>query len=144
MCYRDVTEINDFSLPHTLQLIHPKLEYQLLLAKKVQLIDALKELQVHENDISFMTPEYKQILDGVVQDSYRAMIEAYAEKDEKNLAAWRSNPKMTEVKFSKDDLQKFQQIGGKPVWDQWVEKNKEKVPSAQELIDLVLKTANGG
>ena len=63
MHYRDVTEINDFSLPHTLQLIHPKLEYQLLLAKKVQLIDALKELQVHENDISFMTPEYKQILE---------------------------------------------------------------------------------
>lgn len=88
--------------------------------------------------------EYKQILDGVVQDSYQAMIEAYAEKDKKNLAAWRSNPKMTEVKFSSEDLQKFQKIGGKPVWEQWVDKNKEKVPTAQELIDLVLETAQGG
>lgn len=35
-------EINDDSIPYTLNLIHPKLEYQLLLAKKVQLIDALK------------------------------------------------------------------------------------------------------
>lgn len=35
-------EINEVSVKHTLKLIHPKLEYQLLLAKKVQLIDALK------------------------------------------------------------------------------------------------------
>lgn len=35
-------EINEVSVKHTLKLIHPKLEYQLLLAKKVQLIEALK------------------------------------------------------------------------------------------------------
>lgn len=35
-------ELNEESIDHTLRLIHPKLEYQLLLAKKVQLIDALK------------------------------------------------------------------------------------------------------
>lgn len=29
-------------MSHTLNMIHPKLEYQLLLARKVQLIDALK------------------------------------------------------------------------------------------------------
>ncbi|ESP04393.1 hypothetical protein LOTGIDRAFT_223884 [Lottia gigantea] len=56
-------DINEDSIPHTLGLIHPKLEYQLLLAKKVQLIDALKELQVHENDTSFLSPEYQQILE---------------------------------------------------------------------------------
>lgn len=35
-------ELNESSIEHTLELIHPKLEHQLLLAKKVQLIDALK------------------------------------------------------------------------------------------------------
>lgn len=35
-------DVNEESIPYTLNLIHPKLEYQLLLAKKVQLIDALK------------------------------------------------------------------------------------------------------
>lgn len=35
-------DINDDSVSHTLNMIHPKLEYQLLLARKVQLIDALK------------------------------------------------------------------------------------------------------
>ncbi|ELU07577.1 hypothetical protein CAPTEDRAFT_117810 [Capitella teleta] len=60
----DITyEVDEDSVAHTLNLIHPKLEYQLLLAKKVQLIDALKELQIHETDSSFMSPEYKQILE---------------------------------------------------------------------------------
>lgn len=35
-------DFNALSIPHTLNLVHPKLEYQLMLAKKVQLIDALK------------------------------------------------------------------------------------------------------
>ncbi|XP_077867957.1 BBSome complex member BBS7-like [Saccoglossus kowalevskii] len=50
------------TVAHTLKLIHPRLEYQLLLAKKVQLIEALNELAVHEQDLSFMSPEYRQIL----------------------------------------------------------------------------------
>uniref|UniRef100_A0A668AYR9 Bardet-Biedl syndrome 7 n=1 Tax=Myripristis murdjan TaxID=586833 RepID=A0A668AYR9_9TELE len=56
-------DINDESVSHTLKMIHPKLEYQLLLAKKVQLIDALKELQVHEGNADFLIPEYRNILD---------------------------------------------------------------------------------
>lgn len=56
-------DLNEDSVVHTLNLIHPKLEYQLLLAKKVQLIEGLKELQMHESDIGFFAPEYQQILD---------------------------------------------------------------------------------
>ncbi|KAJ3587558.1 hypothetical protein NHX12_011155 [Muraenolepis orangiensis] len=56
-------DINDESVSHTLRMIHPQLEEQLLLAKKVQLIDALKELQVHEGTADFLIPEYRSILD---------------------------------------------------------------------------------
>ncbi|XP_046876152.1 Bardet-Biedl syndrome 7 protein [Hypomesus transpacificus] len=56
-------DVNEESVNHTLRMIHPKLEYQLLLAKKVQLIDALKELQVHEGNADFLIPEYRNILD---------------------------------------------------------------------------------
>ncbi|XP_062281437.1 Bardet-Biedl syndrome 7 protein-like [Scomber scombrus] len=56
-------DINDDSVSQTLKIIHPKLEYQLLLAKKVQLIDALKELQVQEGNADFLIPEYRSILD---------------------------------------------------------------------------------
>jgi len=38
----DIADVNEESVSHTLTMIHPKLEYQLLLAKKVQLVDALK------------------------------------------------------------------------------------------------------
>lgn len=50
-------EINEDSIPYTLNLIHPKLEYQLLLAKKVQLIDALKVERF---------PQYSYIYDDVI------------------------------------------------------------------------------
>ena len=88
--------------------------------------------------------EYQQIMEEVKGGAYNAMIESYAAKDKVNLANWRKNPKMTEVRFSEEDLDKFRELGGKPVWDKWVADNKDEVPTAQELIDLVLKTAKGG
>ncbi|XP_061441181.1 Bardet-Biedl syndrome 7 protein isoform X1 [Rhineura floridana] len=56
-------DINEVSVNHSLKLIHPKLEYQLILAKKVELIDALKELQAHEGNTDFLIPEYRSILE---------------------------------------------------------------------------------
>ena len=88
--------------------------------------------------------EYKQVMEETKDGAYQAMIEAYAAKDKVNLAKWRANPKLTEVNFKEEDLEKFRKAGGKPVWDAWVTENKEEVPNAQELIDLVLKTAKGG
>jgi len=35
-------EVNKDSIAHTLQLLHPKLDHQLMLAKKVQLLEALQ------------------------------------------------------------------------------------------------------
>jgi TRAP-type C4-dicarboxylate transport system substrate-binding protein len=88
--------------------------------------------------------EYKQIMEETKDGAYNAMYEAYAAKDKVNLKKWRANPKLTEINFSEEDLAKFREVGGKPVWDKWVADNKGEVPHAQELIDLVLKTANGG
>lgn len=47
----NLPEISDDSVSHTLNMIHPKLEYQLLLARKVQLIDALKVSVKSKKDI---------------------------------------------------------------------------------------------
>ena len=35
-------EINEESIAHTLRLLHPKMDYQFLLVKKVNLLDALQ------------------------------------------------------------------------------------------------------
>ncbi|KAM4052916.1 BBSome complex member BBS7 isoform 1-T2 [Anomaloglossus baeobatrachus] len=66
-------DISEESVGHTLKMIHPKLEYQLLLAKKVHLIDALKELRVHEGNADFLIPEYRCILEEAeqLQEEYK-------------------------------------------------------------------------
>jgi TRAP-type C4-dicarboxylate transport system substrate-binding protein len=97
------------------------------------------------NDAYDKLPEqYKTIMAETEDGAYNAMYEAYAAKDKVNLAKWRANPDLMEINFSEEDLAKFREVGGKPVWDKWVADNKDDVPSAQELIDLVLKTAQGG
>jgi TRAP-type C4-dicarboxylate transport system substrate-binding protein len=101
-------------------------------------------MAMRNNAYDGLPKEYKQILEEVKDGSYQAMIDAYAAKDKVNLAKWRADPKITEVVFSEADLTKFREIGGKPVWDKWVQENKSEVPNAQELIDLVLKAAKGG
>ncbi|XP_066957827.1 Bardet-Biedl syndrome 7 protein homolog [Macrobrachium rosenbergii] len=56
-------EVSEDSVVHALHLLHPRLEAQLMLAKQVSLIDALRELGSHETDTSFLSPEYQHILD---------------------------------------------------------------------------------
>ncbi|XP_066926836.1 Bardet-Biedl syndrome 7 protein homolog [Clytia hemisphaerica] len=56
-------DLNEDSIPNVLYRIHPKLEYQLLLAKRVQLIDGLKELETYEGNVDFLTEEYREILE---------------------------------------------------------------------------------
>lgn len=55
-------DITDDSAAHMIKLIHPRLEDQLMLAKNVQLIEALQELKVHEKDVSFLSPQCQFIL----------------------------------------------------------------------------------
>ena len=45
-------DVNDESVLHTLHLLHPKLESQLLLAKQVALIGPLKDLAANEHELS--------------------------------------------------------------------------------------------
>jgi len=35
----------------------------MILAKKVHLIEALKDISINENSVSFLTPEYQEILE---------------------------------------------------------------------------------
>ena len=49
-------------MPHILKLLFPKLERQLTLAKSVQVIDALQEIKIHEEDVSFLHPQWLYIL----------------------------------------------------------------------------------
>jgi hypothetical protein len=47
------------------------------------------------------------------------------------------------VTYTKEQLAEFQRVAAKPVWDKWVAENKARF-NGQELIDIILKTAQGG
>ena len=49
LIFSSQADVNDESVLHTLKLLHPKLESQLLLAKQVALIEPLKDLAAHED-----------------------------------------------------------------------------------------------
>ena len=86
--------------------------------------------------------QYRDILDASLPGNYDAMIKAFAAQDTINIPRWRKSGKMTEVVFSDEERAKFQEVGGRPVWDAWVAESKGEVPDAQQLLNLVLKTAN--
>lgn len=55
-------KINPDTIPEFLKLVHPKLEYQLQLKQKADLIEALKEIKMQEDDTSFLDPDYAKII----------------------------------------------------------------------------------
>ncbi|CAG0887645.1 unnamed protein product [Darwinula stevensoni] len=55
-------DVCEESVSHTLHLLHPKLEEHLILAKKVQLIDGLREVVMNEGSHDSLSPEYQDIL----------------------------------------------------------------------------------
>ena len=62
----------------------------------------------------------------------------YAKQDEKNLPAFEKS--MTKIVYSEEQLAKFKEIAGKPVWDGWIAANKDKFDS-QGVFDAVWKYA---
>jgi TRAP-type C4-dicarboxylate transport system substrate-binding protein len=86
--------------------------------------------------------QYQAILNEATPGAYKAMIAAYDAQDKINIPKWEKSGKLKAVTFSKEELARFQKIGGEPVWEKWVKEAKPEVPTSQHLLDLVLKTAN--
>ena len=56
-------DLADATVPHFCKLVHPKLLYLLNLTGQSALIEGLKEIKMQEDDLSFLTDEYRAILD---------------------------------------------------------------------------------
>ncbi|CAI9732051.1 Bardet-Biedl syndrome 7 protein homolog isoform X1 [Octopus vulgaris] len=56
-------DVDNNLVPYVLNIMHPKMEEQLRLARNVKILEALEELQVHEKDLSFLSEEYQKILE---------------------------------------------------------------------------------
>ena len=82
---------------------------------------------------------YKDLLEELKLPASAMQKESYAKKDRENLAEWPK--KMTPVTIEAAAMAEFRKQGGEPLWKDWVSDNEGKIP-AQELLDLVLKTAD--
>ena len=64
---------------------------------------------------------------------------AYAEQDAKNLPEFEKN--MTKIVYSDEELERFREIAGQPVWDEWIAANSDKF-DAQGVFDAVWSLAD--
>ncbi len=85
-----------------------------------------------------LPPQYQKLMMEAKEMGYKALKAAYAAKDEENLPKWRKH--LTEVKYTDEELAKFQKIAAKPVYDQWIAENKDKF-DAKALMDTMLAAA---
>ena len=86
-----------------------------------------------------LPPQYQEILmenRDLVMDLEQA---AYAEQDEKNLPEFEAN--MEKIVYSDEELARFREIAGKPVWDEWIAANSDKF-DAQGVFDAVWDLAD--
>ena len=84
--------------------------------------------------------QYKKLMNDLKAGASNAQKQSYTKKYKENLKKWAANPKLTAVKIDEAEMAEFRRIGGQPLWNDWVKENEGKIP-AQELLDLVLKTA---
>ena len=91
---------------------------------------------VNKEAYAKLPPQYQKLLMEAQPEATKAMIAAYREADKIHLPAFKQ--KLTEIKYSDDDLKKFREIAAKPVWEKWVADNKAKFDS-QGLLDALLK-----
>jgi TRAP-type mannitol/chloroaromatic compound transport system substrate-binding protein len=82
-----------------------------------------------------LPPQYQKLLMEAQPEANKAMIAAYREADKVNLPLFKQ--KLKEIRYSEADLKKFEQMGGKPVWNKWVADNQSKF-DAKGVLDALL------
>ena len=85
--------------------------------------------------------QYQKLITDAKAEVDREQVKAYVEIDKKNLPMFQQ--RLKPVTYTKAQLEEFQRVAGKPVWDKWVEENKGRY-NGQELIDAILKIAREG
>lgn len=86
-----------------------------------------------------LPPQYQQLLmdnRDLVMDVTQA---AYAEQDEKNLPEFEAS--MEKIVYSEEELTRFREIAGEPVWEEWIAANSDTF-DAQAVFDAIWDLAD--
>jgi len=84
--------------------------------------------------------QYKALMDEAVDKAYVALNEAYGAAIDKYTPV-ADEAGIEKITYTQEELDKFRETAASPVWEAWVEKQTAAGVPAQELLDLVLKTA---
>ena len=95
---------------------------------------------INKTAFEALPEQYQSLIMEMRDEVTEAYREAYIKADEKYLPQFKE--RLTEVVFSDEELAKFREMGGQPVWDKWVADNKDKF-DAQAVLDLAMKLAKG-
>lgn len=82
--------------------------------------------------------QYKDLLTKYRDLVLETELAAYASADEKNLPMFEET--MTKIVYTDEQLAEFREVAGKPVWDAWIEANKDNF-DAQGVFDAVFEYA---
>jgi TRAP-type C4-dicarboxylate transport system substrate-binding protein len=83
--------------------------------------------------------EYKQVLADAKEPSYDAKRADF----EKSEAHWEAifDERLERVEYSAEEQEKLKQLGGQPVWEEWVAEMEGKGIPGQKLLDIVFELA---
>jgi len=83
--------------------------------------------------------QYKELLVKYRDLVLDTELAAYASADEKNLPEFEAS--MTKITYTDEQLAEFREVAGKPVWDAWIEANKDTF-DAQGVFDAIFDYAD--
>jgi TRAP-type C4-dicarboxylate transport system substrate-binding protein len=89
-----------------------------------------------------LPPQYQKILDEVPPLAYEEYKRVYKAADEKNIPLFKKRG-IDFIHYSDEELAEFRKVGGQPIWEEWVAKRSAQGLPAREILDLVLKAAEG-
>jgi TRAP-type C4-dicarboxylate transport system substrate-binding protein len=81
-----------------------------------------------------LPPQYQELIMGLKDEVTQVMIDRYVEADSKNLPEFEKT--MTKIVYDDATLQQFADVAGKPVWQKWIDDNKDKFDS-QNVFDTM-------
>lgn len=82
-----------------------------------------------------LPPQYQKLLMDVRDEVDTLQVKAWQDKDKVNLPRFKKE--MQEINYSPAELERFQKIAGKPVWDKWIAENQSRF-DAQGLFDTMM------
>jgi TRAP-type C4-dicarboxylate transport system substrate-binding protein len=87
-----------------------------------------------------LPPQYRDLLIKAKEVAYEAQKKAMVDDEAKALKTIKDAGVKT-IEFGEADLERFREIGGRPVWNDWVKSMKGRSLDGQDLLDFILKTA---